>query len=181
MSIKTLKEIPKKGVAVAETPPALEAEPPHRRLAKLVSEQVRLIEELQSHKTAWAHHNFEAQRIHQPPSSAEQTAYKQHHRDLSCRLAEINLQIGQTNKVIRQHKAEVQLRKSKPRETNGDAERSATPRHGLLKTCPLKSHPAWDQYFRLACENQLAPGLLASIEKEAKGLLSQSLQTGIEQ
>jgi hypothetical protein len=46
-------------------------------------------------------------------------------------------------------------------------------------TSPLKSHPAWDQYWRLACENQLAPGLLKDIEAEAKGLLVQAL-TGLE-
>jgi hypothetical protein len=82
-AIKTLKALPKKGV-VTQEPPPLEAEAPHKRLARLTSEQIRLVEEIQSHRSAWASRNIEAQRLRMPPSSAEQTAYKSHRRDLSC-------------------------------------------------------------------------------------------------
>jgi hypothetical protein len=84
-ALKTLKALQKNGVATAE-PPKLEAEPPHRRLARLTSEQARLVEEIQSHKSAWASRNQMAQDTHQPPSTPEITAFKVHHRDLSSKL-----------------------------------------------------------------------------------------------
>jgi hypothetical protein len=74
-ALKTLKALQKNGVAPAE-PPKLESEPPHRRLARLTSEQIRLVEEIQSHKSAWADRNRVAQDTHQPPATPEIQAFK---------------------------------------------------------------------------------------------------------
>jgi hypothetical protein len=80
-------------------------EPIHKKLQRLNAEQVRLIAEIQSHKTAWAERNRVAQDTHQPPSTPEIQAFKQHHRDLSCALADVNLKIGEANRELRASKA----------------------------------------------------------------------------
>jgi hypothetical protein len=164
-ALKTLKALSKNG-AIQEPPP-LEAEPPHKRLARLTAEQARLVEEIQSHKTAWASRNQIAQQTHQPPSTPEITAFKQHHRDLSSRLAAVNLEIGATGREIRQHTAEVQARKS-----NG----SAAP----VKTEPLKQSKDWLVYFRLAAENELDTKLFKQIEREAKNMAENARINGVD-
>ena len=111
-AIKTLKQL--KGTGLPDEPPKLETEPPHRRLQRLTAEQERLTREIQEHRLAWANRNQMAAQTRQPPSTAEITGFKEYHRDLSCRLAAVNLEIGTTNREIRQHKAEVAARKAKP-------------------------------------------------------------------
>jgi hypothetical protein len=165
--LKTLKALPKKGVVVAEDPPKLEAEQPHMRLSRLTSEQVRLVEELQSHKQEWASRNRVAQDTHQPPSTPEIQAFKQHHRDLSSRLAAVNLEIGQVNREIRQHKAEVQARKA-----NGAPE--------AVKTEPLKQSKDWLVYFKLAAENELDAKLIKQIERVAKSMAEHARINGVD-
>jgi hypothetical protein len=74
--LKTLKALPKNG-AVTQEPPKLEAEPLHRKLARLTAEQERLTKEIQKHRSAWASRNQIASQTHQTPSTAEITAFKQ--------------------------------------------------------------------------------------------------------
>jgi hypothetical protein len=154
----------------------METETPGRKLARLNAEQERLTKEIQDHKTKWAERNFLAQRTREPVSTPEITAFKTHHRDLSCALADVSLQIGTINKEIRQHKAEVQTRKARSPEPELNGSSKATPK----KECPHRQHPAWPQYFLLAAENELTRELYVQIERSAKGMLQQSLDTGIE-
>jgi hypothetical protein len=171
-AIKTLKQL--KGTGLPDEPPKLETEPPHRRLQRLTAEQERLTREIQEHRLAWANRNQMAAQTRQPPSTAEITGFKEYHRDLSCRLAAVNLEIGTTNREIRQHKAEVAARKAKPADVQ-------PARNGVKKTCPLRDHPSLPQYVMLAIDNELEPGLRDQIIRSAKGMLDQALKTGIEQ
>jgi hypothetical protein len=86
--LKTLKALSKNGVVTKEPPP-LEAEPPHKRLARLTSEQERLTKEIQEHRSAWASRNQMAQDTHQTPATSETQAFKQYHRELAARLAAV--------------------------------------------------------------------------------------------
>jgi hypothetical protein len=105
-SLKSLKSIPKADVHLVDLP-SLEFEPPHKVLARLISEQTRLVlvEEIRSHKTSWAERNFVAQNKRQKISSAELTAFREHHSALSTALAEVNLKIGEVNRELRANKA----------------------------------------------------------------------------
>jgi hypothetical protein len=171
--LKTLKALSKNGV-VTQEPPKLEAEPPHRRLARLTEEQDKLVREIQSHKQAWADRNQIAQQTHQPPATPEITAFKQHHRDLSCRLAAVNLEIGATNREIRQHKAEVAVRKVKP------ADQPAS-RNGLKLKAPIKRHVEFPAYFLLAAEAEMDPRMFSKVESVAKSMLRDAMTNGLEE
>ena len=136
-SIKTLKAIPRAIAAgIVEAPPLVN-EPPHKRLARLTAEQERLTKEIQEQKAAWAQRNFQAQNKRQTISSAELTAFREHHGSLAAALADVNLQIGQVNKEIREHKAAMQSRKAKPDDVPIETNRLER----RLKSTPLRILP----------------------------------------
>ena len=150
--------------------PPLETEQPHRKLARLNGEQVRVTEQIRIHSKAWAERNLRSQSVRERVTTPEITAYKNEHRELASRLLDIQTQIGACNKLIREHKAR----------RAGNAKRDDKPNFVSKKNCPLKSHPQWDCYFRVAAENSLAPAMLKQIEADAKSLLAHALETGVD-
>jgi hypothetical protein len=173
--LKTLKEVPK-AVAVSTDVPPLKFELPHAKLSRLTSEQERLVEEIRSHKTTWANRNMVAQNKRQTISTAELTAFKQHHGELSKALSETSLKIGELNRELRANKAAKQ---------NGN-HRAPIPlvvdpvnRRTAKKGCALKDRSDWAEYFVLAARGELTDALYAQIERAAKGMIEQALMTGI--
>jgi hypothetical protein len=143
-------------------PVPLENEPAHRKLARLAREHQSVTEQLQT---------FKAQACRLAVSTPEVTHFETTKRELALQLLDLQTQIGALNKELRANKAACQAGRQPPARANGSA---------LKKTCPLKSHPQWDAYFRLAAENELEPCLLAQIERSAKSLLQHALETGVE-
>jgi chromosome segregation ATPase len=172
--LKSLRAIPKADIHVVEPPP-LEAEPPHRKIARLTSEQERLVREIQEHKTAWAQRNFQAQNKRQTISSAELTAFQAHHSDLAKALAEVNLAIGETNRQVRQHKAELQAWKANPNPPE------PVRRNGIKQTAPIKRHVAFPSYFMLAAEVELPEGMFKKVVATAKSMLGDAITNGVEE
>jgi hypothetical protein len=169
--LKSLKNLPKADIHVVEPPP-LQFEPPHKVLARLTAEQARLVEEIRSHKTAWAQRNMVAQNKRQTIATSELAAFKEHHGDLSKALADTSLKIGEINRELRANKAARQ---------NGRPEPIVETRTKSKKESPLKNHPEWLTYFHLAAREELAEGLYEQVERSAKALLQHSLDVGIEQ
>jgi hypothetical protein len=157
--------------ALPVQPVPLENEPPHRKLARLTREHQSVTEQLQTLKKSWAERNIKAQACRQAVSTPEVTHFETTKRELALQLLDLQTQIGALNKELRANKAARQAGRQPPARANGSA---------LKKTCPLKSHPQWDAYFRLAAENELEPRLLAQIERSAKSLLQHALETGVE-
>jgi hypothetical protein len=175
-TIRTLKAIPN-AVAngIVEAPP-LENEPPHKRLARLTAGQERLVKEIQEHKLAWAQRNMAAQQKRQTIASNELTAFRDHHGSLASALAEVNLQIGQVNKEIREHKAAVQAGRTKP-EPVAPVVRT----NGINQRAPLKHHVEFPSYFLLACEQELDKRMFDKVVGVAKSMLANAVEMGIEE
>jgi hypothetical protein len=153
-------------------PPLLETEPAHRRLARLNRDAARVTEALQQLRQEWANKNIRAQATRTPISTPEITHVEKRRRELAGELLRIQTEIGATNKAIRERKSEGAARNS---------ERAAPLKAGTkTKKCPLKEHPAFDQYFRLAAENELEASLYDQIEAVAKAMLSDALRNGLE-
>jgi hypothetical protein len=150
--------------------PKLEFEPIHKRVARLAAEQERLTKEIQSHKLAWADRNRVAQDTHQPPSTPEIQAFKQHHRELSCALADVNLKIGEANRELRVSKAAGQ----------GNGSKQPAVLAPEPKRTPFANDLEFDVYFRLAAHNELAPALYAQIERCAKSMIADARRMGVE-
>jgi hypothetical protein len=176
--LKALRALPP--VSTTPSAPPLEAEPAHKKLARLNNEHAVATEEIRQLKADWAERNIKAQACRQAVSTAEQTHVETQKRELASRLMEIQTQIGALNRELRAKKASRNGNGNRPHVTVQPVAVVNVDRT-LKKEHPLKSHPAWDQYWRLACENQLAPGLLKDIEAEAKGLLSHALKTRLEE
>jgi hypothetical protein len=144
--------------------PPLEAEPPHRRLARLNKDQERVIEGLRKLKRSWAEKNIKAQACRTPISTAEITFVDNRRRALASQLLSIRTQIGATNKELREREAAGNgariVRESAPVSTGTKP-----------KKAPVREHPAFDQYFRRAAKNELEAGLYDSIEAAAKSML----------
>ena len=105
-------------------------------------------------------------------SSAEMTAYREHHASLSEQLAGVDRQIGELNRVVRQHRADVQARSANGA---GDRQKAATP-----KKEELLNHPEWLVYFQLSARNELSEALYQQVERGAKALLQDALDMGVE-
>jgi hypothetical protein len=172
MSLKTLKSLPP--AALESEPPPLEAEAPHRVLARLNKEHQRVTEELRELKRSWAQKNIRAQRCRQPIPTAEITHIKNKRRELATQLLSIQAQIGATNKELRERRTagnDAKVTRDSAPVSNGTKSKKA----------PLKEHPVFNQYFALAAENELEASLYERIEGAAKSMLSQALKTGIEE
>lgn len=166
--LKTIKELPK--VNGLSTPAPLEAESPHRKLARLTADQDRLTREIREHKEAWARRNLTAQYKRQAVSNAESTAFREHHADLAAALAKVQLEIGQVNRELRGHRAK---RNSKGALRNGVEKPE--------KKCPLKQHDAYPCYFMLAAKDVIHDEeMYKKMESAAKSMLQHALQTGVE-
>ncbi len=79
--VKRLAELPEASGEPAAPP--LEAEPPHRRLARLSKELVDVTREIRELKKAWATKNIKAQSIRQAISTPEITHYENKKRELA--------------------------------------------------------------------------------------------------
>jgi hypothetical protein len=170
--LKSLKAIPAT-VHVVEPPP-MEFEPPHKLLARLTAEQERLVKEIREHKTAWARRNMVAQHKRQTVASAELTAFREHHADLSKALAEVNLRIGEVNREMRA----VRAARMQPRVDEPDP---PIRRNGFKQEGPMKRHKEFPVYFMLAAEQQLDAKLFDRIVSVAKSLLGNALAMGVEE
>jgi hypothetical protein len=169
MKLKTLKNLPAE-TGSTESPP-LESELPHKRLARLNREAARVTEALRELKRDWAEKNIRAQVTRTPIATTEITFVENKRRELAGELLRIQTEIGATNKEIRERKA------------GGSAGSSAEPPRERVKSkkFPLKEHAAFDEYFRLAAQNELEASLYDRLEAAAKSMLSHALKTGVEQ
>jgi hypothetical protein len=172
MKLKTLNGLPSS--AGSTEPPPLETEPPHRKLARLNREHAATTEALQALKRAWAERNIKAQACRQAVPTSEITHFEDQKRTLALGLLSLQSEIGATNKAIRE-------RSKAGGAPTSPASESAPRKRAKSKACPLKEHPSFDQYFRLAAENELENGLYDRLEAAAKSMLSHALATGIEQ
>jgi len=102
--------------------------------------------------------------------TAEIQAFKQHHRDLSCALADVNLKIGETNRELRAIKAEKQARP-----TNNNGSRQPAP----PKKMPFLDDPEFPSYVMLACRDVLSDGLYADVIRTAKALMFDARKMGL--
>jgi ribosomal protein L29 len=153
--------------------PPLEAEPPHQRLARLNRELVKATETIQWLKKQWAQRNLKAQGCRQAVSTAEVTHFENEKRDLAAKILGLQTEIAQVNRELRALKVAAA--------SNGAKDTALVRKIRKSKACPLREHAAFDQYFRLAAENELEAGLYNRIEAAAKSRLSQALKTGIEE
>jgi hypothetical protein len=171
--LKSLKSLPKADVHLVDPPP-LQFELPHKVLARLTADQERLTQEIREHKTAWAQRNFVAQNKRQTISSAELTAFRDHHTELSAAIATTNIKIGEINREPRANKAARQNRSCQA--VTAERSNGATPK----KECPMKRHKEFPVYFLLAAEGELDKKMFDRIVSIAKSLLSDALKMGIE-
>jgi hypothetical protein len=153
-----------------EDPPPLENVPVHVQLARANSRHAKLTEELRTLKANFAAENIKAQQTRTPIPTSRITFVETKRRELHLALEATQSEIGKLNKLVREGKVHKQ----------GNGSRQP-PQAAPPKTGPLRDHPKWDFFVRLACENQLPPEMLKRVEAEAKGLLSQALRTGIDQ
>jgi chromosome segregation ATPase len=149
-TIRHPKEIPAT-VHVVDEPPPLENEPPHRKLARLMTEHAKTTEQLQELKRNFAAENIKAQQCRQTIPTSQLTFVENKKRELAGRLMELQAEIGKTNKEVRAHKAGVQSRKAKQpwmtdREATEFIEAVEVPmkltrvRNGVKQISPLKKH-----------------------------------------
>ena len=165
--VKRLAELPESSGAPAAPP--LEAEAPHRKLARLTKELASTTKALQSLKREWAERNVKAQACRQAVSTPEITHYENKKRELALRIQSIQTEIGATNRELREHKAERQAGRAKVNQAVREP-----------KAGPLKTHPEFLAYFHLAAQNELTPALFAQITKISKAMLGDALRMGIE-
>jgi hypothetical protein len=162
----------------SEAPP-LEAEPPHRALARCNARHAKLTEELRDLKARWAADNIRAQQCRQPIPTSQITFIENQRRKLHLELQKTQAEIGRLNKLLREHRA---LRQG---DGAREAERQAPPARGNgskpTKKCPLKEHREYPPYFLLAARDQLHADLFDQVERAAKKLLTQALTTGVEE
>jgi hypothetical protein len=170
---KTLKDLELPG-PLATTAPPLEAEPPHRRLARLTREQGEITLKLQELKKEWAARNIKAQACRQPVTTPEITHFENEKRALALALLNIQTEIGATNKALRQRKVE-HRNNSRLNSNERITKAPAAP-----KQAPLKEHREYPVYFLLAAKNELDARLFASVERAAKSMLQHALETGVE-
>ena len=148
--------------------PLLEAEPPHRRLARLTDELATTTDALRELKRAWMEKNLKAQACRQAVSTPEITHFEKMKRTLALKIQEIQTGIGEVNRELRESKA--------ARQEGRSVKRAAEPKSG-----PLRNHALYDQYFVLAARNELAPSMYAAIERSAKAMLADAVKMGVEE
>jgi hypothetical protein len=166
--VKRLAELPEASGEPAV--PRLEAEAPHRKLARLTKELRSTTEALQALKHDWAERNVKAQACRQAVSTPEVTHFETQKRTLALRIQEIQTQIGATNKALRERKSERQAGRAKLNQAVREP-----------KAGPLKTHPEYLQYFFLAAQNELTREMLAQIERTAKAMLHDATTMGVEE
>lgn len=168
---KTLRALKPEGLP--EEAPPMEGELPGRKLSRLTAERDKAVEELQTLKRNFAAENIKAQQCHQAIPTSQITFVERKRKELSDKILSLNLEIGATNRAVREHRAERQNghRQAPAIEVN---DRTAK------KEGPLKKHPEWATYFLLAARDELAEGLFEQVERSAKLLLQHALETGIE-
>jgi hypothetical protein len=168
--VKRLAELP--SASARPVVPPLEAEAPHRRLARLSQELVDATQAIQDLRKTWAAKNIKAQSVRQTISTPEITHYETRKRELALRIQSLQTGIGETNRELRERKAERQATKSAKATTPALAP--------APKTGPIRNHPAFDQYFHLAARNELTPALYAQVERTARAMIADAFKMGLE-
>jgi chromosome segregation ATPase len=166
--LSSLEQLSPSSVSTVAAPP-LEAEAPHKRLARLNRELTETVETLQALKKAWAEKNVKMQACRQAVSTPEVTHHETHKRELALRLLDLQTQIGALNRELRLSKASAKA----PRPRSNGAK--------LSKKCPLKDHSQYAAYFLLAARDQLHPDLYDQVERTAKSMLQHALGCGLEE
>lgn len=177
--LKTLKALPPNGKDPSTAhPPLLEAEPLHRRIARLTRELQSAIEALQTFNRAWAQKNIEAQAVRLAISTPELTFAANKRRELAARIEEVQRELGVANKERRALSAKAS---QKAPGADPDSTLVIPSKKIRAKNCPLKQHRQWPVYFELAAREELTPSLCEQIERTAKTLLQHALSTGVEE
>jgi hypothetical protein len=175
-ALKHLADLTPDGRKLIVRPPALEAEPLHRRLARLNRELTKATEELQSFNREWAKKNIEAQTCRLPISTPELTHAANKRRELALEIQQLQTELGAANKERRQLNAKASRQASPADQTTPLA--IPPKRITNSKRCPLKE---WTVYFELAARDELTPELYTQVERSAKSLLQHAIETGIEE
>ena len=170
--LKNLADLTPNGKELVANPP-LQAEPLHRRLARLNRELAEATEALQSFNKEWAAKNIKAQACRLAISTPELTHAANKRRELASEIQRLQNELGLANKERRQLNAKA----SRDRTSDVDTPKKIT----NSKSCPLKRHPEWSVYFELAARDELTAELFRQVERSAKALLSHALETGIEE
>jgi hypothetical protein len=172
--LKSFKSLPSPTGRLSTSTPPLEAEPAHRKLARLNREAADTVTLLQQLKKEWATKNIRAQATHTSIPTSEVSHVESQRRELTSQLQNIQSQIGILNRELRAKKAAGNGAK--------DVAKAAPARVGSKsKRCRLREHVEFPVYFALAARNELSEELFAQIERSAKSMLSQALKTGIEE
>jgi hypothetical protein len=160
-----------------EAPP-LEAEQPHKVLARANARHAQLTAELRQLKADWASENIRSQQTHQAIATSRVTFVETHRRELQSALMETQAEIAQINKHLRERKAE--------RQGNGAraAERQAPSARGngskAPQRMPLGNDPEFSTYFVLAAKDELAPALYAQVERVALAMIRDAKRNGVD-
>jgi len=176
--VKNLADLTPNTKVLVASPP-LEAEPLHRRLARLDREPKKATEELQSFNKEWAEKNIKAQTCRLAISTPQITFAANKRRELAARIQEIQSQLEIANRERRT--LNVKSSQKTPAADSADTLAGPSKRITNSKRCPLKEHWEWAVYFTLAARDELAPELYAQVERSAKSLLQHALATGVEE
>lgn len=174
--IKSLRALKSRGLP--ESAPPLEYETPGRKIARITKERDKAVTDLQELKRAFAERNLTAQRLRQSVSTSEITGFETRRKELAAKILDLNTSIGETNRAIREHRAERQGGR-----TNGSNHFAPPPPKPAVRSgrrdCPLRARSDWPDYFILAARNELTEALYSQIERCAKTMMEQALLTGI--
>jgi hypothetical protein len=94
-------------------PPPLEAEQPHKALARANARHAKLTEELRQLKADWASENIRSQQTHQAIATSRVAFVETRRRELHLELEQTQAIIGRLGKEIRELKARRQISRSR--------------------------------------------------------------------
>lgn len=147
--LKDLKALPRtRGRVKEQAPPPLEYESPGRKLSRLTTEHAKTTEELQKLKRDWAAENMAAAQARMPIATSRLTWVEKRKGELAKRIADLQTEIGATNKAIREDRAGRQ---------NGHREPEPPPAaNGAKKKMPLAQHPDVAGLLPLGCSGRVS-------------------------
>jgi hypothetical protein len=183
------KRVRRELVAVAEALPAdvptpeppLQAHQLHTALDRATIWHLELTDALRQLKTSWVKRNVEAAQCHQSIPVAEIKHVEAQRREAHLELEKTQSEIGQLNKLLREHKARqaVKLVKDQP---DPKAQSDRKDRSDLLvhERMPESAEQEISIYFMLAAQNELSPALYARIEQVAAALRRDAQKMGLD-
>jgi hypothetical protein len=154
-------------VDVSTPEPPLQAHQLHAALDRATIRHLELTDALRQLKTSWAKRNVEAAQCHQSIPVAEIKHVEAQRREAHLELEKTQAEIGQLNKLLREHKArQVKLVKDRP--------------DPQARSNPLASDDPDPVYFMLAAQTELDPAMYARVARIAELLRRDAQKMGLE-